>query len=116
MEQDGPNGHQATRSTGVAETTRPLKEDQAEHQCGLPSHVGTLYALGLLPAQRNPLSLVEIKGGTTRPRRKKLILTPEQFQQLCNLLEEPYRTMGIIATCLGLRVSEILALVARLRF
>ncbi len=65
---------------------------------------------GLLPAQRNPLSLVEIKGGTTRPRRKKFILTPEQFQQLCNLLEEPYRTMVIIAMCLGLRVSEILAL------
>jgi integrase len=64
----------------------------------------------LLPAQRNPLSLVEIKGGTTRPRRKKFILTPEQFQQLCNLLEEPYRTMVIIAMCLGLRVSEILAL------
>jgi integrase len=65
---------------------------------------------GLLPAQRNPLSLVEIKGGTTRPRRKKFILTPEQFQQLCSLLEEPYRTMVIIAMCLGLRVSEILAL------
>lgn len=65
---------------------------------------------GLLPAQRNPLSLVEIKGGTTRPRRKKFILTPEQFQQLCNLLEEPYRTMVIIAMCLGQRVSEILAL------
>jgi len=29
----------------------------------------------LMPAQRNPLSLVEIKGGTTRPRRKKRILT-----------------------------------------
>jgi integrase len=64
----------------------------------------------LMPAQRNPLSLVEIKGGTTRPRRKKRILTPEQFQQICNLLEEPYRTMVIIAMCLGLRVSEILAL------
>ena len=64
----------------------------------------------LMPAQRNPLSLVEIKGGTTRPRRKKRILTPEQFQQICSLLEEPYRTMVIIAMCLGLRVSEILAL------
>ncbi|MHB1938502.1 MAG: tyrosine-type recombinase/integrase [Acidobacteriaceae bacterium] len=63
----------------------------------------------LLPAQRNPLSLVEIKGGTRR-KRKKVILTPEQFQQLCTLLEEPYLTMIIIAMCLGLRVSEILAL------
>ena len=59
--------------------------------------------------QRNPLSLVEIKGGTRRKRRK-VILTPEEFQQLCRLLEEPYLTMVIIAMCLGLRVSEILAL------
>jgi integrase len=63
-----------------------------------------------MPAQRDPLILVEIKGGTTRPRRKKRILTSEQFQQICNLLEEPYPTMVIIAMCLGLRVSEILAL------
>jgi integrase len=63
----------------------------------------------LLPAQRNPLSLVEIKGGTRRKRRK-VILTPVQFQQLCTLLEEPYLTMIIVAMCLGLRVSEILAL------
>jgi integrase len=65
---------------------------------------------GLLSAQRNPLSLVEIKGGTTRPRRKKVIITPEQFQLICNGLEEPFRTMVVIAMCLGLRVSEILAL------
>jgi integrase len=63
----------------------------------------------LLPAQRNPLSLVEIKGGGWRTR-KRPILTPEQFRQLRNLLEEPYRTMITIAMCLGLRVSEILAL------
>ena len=63
----------------------------------------------LLPAQRNPLSLVEIKGSTRRKRRK-VILTPEQFQQLCTLLEDPYLTMIIVAMCLGLRVSEILAL------
>ena len=65
---------------------------------------------GLTPAQRNPLSLVEIKGGSSRPRRKKMILTPEQFQQICEKLDEPFRTMVVIAMCLGLRVSEILAL------
>ena len=64
----------------------------------------------LLPVQRNPLGLVEIKGGIIRPRRKKFILTAEQFQQICSVLEEPYRTMVTIAMCLGLRVSEILAL------
>jgi integrase len=65
---------------------------------------------GLTTAQRNPLSLVEIKGGSSRPRRKKSIITPGQFQQICNRLEEPFRTMVVIAMCLGLRVSEILAL------
>ena len=65
---------------------------------------------GLMTAQRNPLGLVEIKGGSSRPRRKKLIITPEQFQQICDGLDEPFRTMVVIAMCLGLRVSEILAL------
>lgn len=65
---------------------------------------------GLMPAQRNPLSLVEIKGGSAKLRRKKSILTPDQFQQICNRLDEPFQTMVVIAMCLGLRVSEILAL------
>lgn len=64
----------------------------------------------LLPVQRNPLGLVEIKGGLARRKRHKRILTPEQFQGICGMLEEPYRTMVVIAMCLGLRVSEILAL------
>ena len=64
----------------------------------------------LMPAQRNPLSLVEIKGGSSQPRRKKAIITPGQFQQICERLEEPFRTMVVIAMCLGLRLSEILAL------
>jgi integrase len=64
---------------------------------------------GLMPAQRNPLSLVEVKGGTKRMRKRPL-LTPEQFQRLSNLLDQPYRTMVTIAMCLGLRISEILAL------
>jgi integrase len=63
----------------------------------------------LLPVQRNPLSLVEIRGAGYRSR-KRINLTPEQFRQLCFVLEEPYRTMITIAMCLGLRVSEILAL------
>ena len=66
--------------------------------------------LELMPAQRNPLSLVEIKGGSSRPRRKKMILTKEQFQQICEKLDEPFRTMVVIAMCLGLRVKKILAL------
>jgi len=41
----------------------------------------------LMPSQRNPLSLVEIKGGSSRPRRKKMILTPEQFRQIREKLD-----------------------------
>jgi integrase len=64
---------------------------------------------GLLPVQRNPLGLVEIRGGSRRMRRRP-ILTPEQFQSLCDAVQEPYRTMIKVAMCLGLRISEILAL------
>jgi integrase len=63
----------------------------------------------LIPAQRNPLSLVEVRGNGKRPRRRP-ILTPAQFQQLCALLQYPFRTMVTVAMYLGLRVSEILAL------
>lgn len=38
-----------------------------------------------------------------------MILTPGQFQ-ICEKLDEPFRTMVVIAMCLSLRVSEILAL------
>jgi integrase len=64
----------------------------------------------LIPAQRNPLSLVEIKGRSSLPGRRKTIITPGQFQQICERLDEPFRTMVTIAMCLGLRVSELLAL------
>ena len=64
---------------------------------------------GLLPVQRNPLGLVEIRGGSHR-MRKRPILTPEQFQKLCAVVPEPHRTMITVAMCLGLRISEILAL------
>ena len=63
----------------------------------------------LLALQRNPIELVEIKGGTKRVKRPR-ILTVQEFHKLLPLLPEPYRTMVIMAQCLGLRVSEILAL------
>lgn len=37
-------------------------------------------------------------------------LAPEQFHWLLPLIREPFRTMVLIADCLGLRVSEIVAL------
>ena len=63
----------------------------------------------LIPVERNPMALVEIKGGSRR-RKKPIVLTMEQYCAVLALLPEPYRTMVVVAQCLGLRVSEILAL------
>ncbi len=63
----------------------------------------------ILPTQRNPMELVEIKGATKR-RKRPIVLTPEQCMALIDSLEQPYRTMVLVAACTGLRVSEILAL------
>jgi integrase len=64
---------------------------------------------GVLPIERNPMELVEIKGISKRIR-KPLILTPDQFWALVLLIPDRYRTMVMVAQCLGLRVSEILVL------
>jgi integrase len=58
---------------------------------------------------KNPIQLVRVKGGTKRLKTPR-VLTPEQFESLLPFLREPYRTMVLIAGCLGLRVSEIVAL------
>jgi integrase len=64
---------------------------------------------GLLDLQRNPIELIKLKG-TSRRLRRPHIITPEKFQELIAILEQPYRTMAIVAICTGLRVSEVLAL------
>lgn len=63
----------------------------------------------LMPIERNPIDLVKVKGSSVR-KKKKVILTVEQFQQLRNILPEPYKTMVTLAICTGLRVSEVTAL------
>jgi integrase len=62
----------------------------------------------LLPLARNPMSLVRVPRGATR--RKARVLTFEEFHRLVECLTEPYRTMAIVAACLGLRISEVLGL------
>jgi integrase len=64
---------------------------------------------GDIPVQRNPMELVTIKGATKRTRQPRS-LTVEEFQQLVQELEEPFRTMAVVCACLGLRISECLAL------
>ena len=63
----------------------------------------------LIDVQRNPIELVKVRGLGQR-KKKILVLTAEQCQELLSRLSDPYRTMYIVALCTGLRVSEILAL------
>jgi integrase len=71
------------------------------------------YAIkwGNLKLQRNPITLVEIKGRRKRVRVPNL-LTGEQYRALIAdpELSEHVRTMIVIAMLTGLRISEILGL------
>jgi integrase len=79
------------------------------------SHVRSLMHTIFQCAQRweltdkNPIKLVRVKDGTKRLKTPR-VLAPQQFESLLRLIREPYRTMVLVAGCLGLRVSEILAL------
>jgi integrase len=63
----------------------------------------------LIPYQHNPMSLVRVKDGSKRQREPKA-LSVEEFRKVLDYIPEPFRTMCIVAMCLGLRVSEILGL------
>ncbi|HXY09064.1 MAG TPA: site-specific integrase [Terriglobales bacterium] len=105
----------------LAEVKKPFKVERwlkdLKHSPKTKSNIKGLlhrifeYAMKweILETQRNPMQLVEIKGVTKRIR-KKIVLTVEQYHAL--LAELPYhiQVMGMIAMCLGLRVSEIRAL------
>jgi integrase len=58
---------------------------------------------------RNPMQLVKIKGSTKRIRRI-VIITREECVAIIGFLPEPYSLMVLICACLGLSVSEMLAL------
>jgi integrase len=64
---------------------------------------------GVIPIARNPISLVVNKGATKRTRKGRN-LTVEQFNALLSQLREPFATMALLGVCLGLRISEALAL------
>ncbi len=64
---------------------------------------------GVLEVSRNPIDLVVVKGATKRIRKPRS-LTVEQFQMLSAQLRRPFGVMALLSVCLGLRVSELLAL------
>ena len=63
----------------------------------------------LFNERRNPIEMVRVKDSTKR-RKRPMILTNESFDAVLAGLPEPFRTMVVVAQCLGLRVSEITAL------
>ena len=63
----------------------------------------------LIPVERNPMSLVEVRGASIRRRRPR-ILSPEQFLALVAEMPKAYAIMIKVAAGLGLRVSEVVAL------
>jgi integrase len=69
------------------------------------------YAMwrGDVPTQRNPIELVTVKGATKRKRQPRN-LTVDEFRSFAANLSEPFRTMALLCVCLGLRISECLAL------
>jgi integrase len=74
-------------------------------------HVLWDYAMwrGDVPTQRNPMELVQIRNGSRRLSKPRT-MTIEEFHRLSGILTEPYRTMAIVAVCLGLRWSEMIGL------
>ena len=64
---------------------------------------------GLLDISRNPMSLVQNQGATRRTRKARS-LTVEQYHALLRELHEPFATLALVSVCLGLRISEALAL------
>ncbi len=64
---------------------------------------------GIMEVARNQIDLVRVRGASKRIRQPRS-LKVEEFQKLAAQLHEPFRTMARVAVCLGLRVSELLAL------
>jgi len=64
---------------------------------------------GSVAVQRNPMSLVTVRGASKRLRQPRS-LTAEEFQRFVAELREPFRTEAVLCVSLGLRISECLAL------
>lgn len=63
----------------------------------------------LMEYNRNPMSLMKLKGLTRRVRQPRA-LSVEELQTLWSHLDEDTRTMSVVDASLGLRASELLGL------
>ena len=90
--------------------SRELSPKSKTHIRGVLSRVWD-YAMwrGDVPSQRNPMSLVDIKGATKRTRKPRS-LTIEQAQKFLSNVPQPFYEIALLCLLLGLRISECLAL------
>lgn len=90
--------------------SRTLSPKSKAHIRGVLSRVWD-YAMwrGDVPSQRNPMSLVDIKGASKRMKKPRS-LTIEQAQKFLSNLPQPFHEIALLCLLLGLRISECLAL------
>jgi integrase len=74
----------------------------------LASVLGSAKQYGLLVT--NPTEGIQLPKEKRGKRKAKPHITPEQFDELVNEIQEPYSTMVYVAIYTGLRVSELAAL------
>jgi integrase len=88
----------------------PLAPKSRAHMRGL---IATLWDFCMwradIPTQRNPIELVTIRDASKRQRQPRS-LTVEEFQNFAQHLADPFHTVALLCVCLGLRISECLAL------
>lgn len=92
----------------------PFKPLAATTKAGVRSVMSQCFELaalhGYIPAtDRNPMSLVRIKGVTKR-ERERIIISQHQFQLLLNSLPTPLNIMVLLLGCFGFRISELIGL------
>lgn len=88
----------------------PLSPKSKTHVRSL-MHILLEYGMwsGVLDISRNPISLVRNTGATQKTRKTRS-LSVEEFQALLKEVQEPFATIALLSVCLGLRISEVLAL------
>jgi integrase len=74
----------------------------------LSSILGSAVQYGLLV--KNPVEGIRLPPERRGKRKTKPHVTPEQFEQLLELVPEPYASMVFVAVWTGLRVSELIGL------
>lgn len=114
------DGHIRPRwaETPIASMKPMAVEDWLKHLNLAPKtrgHIRGLMSTIFRCAQRwqliesNPMELVRVKDASKRLERPS-VLTAEEFHGLLAHVRQPYRTMVLIAGCLGLRAGEIVGL------